>query len=613
MSQIKSADLRARYSIAAEELRGNEEQWQAYESKGHCVVLAGPGSGKTKVLTSKLARMLAEDIAPPRGMACITFNSECAGELKRRLERLGVRESHHVFIGTIHAFCLKHVVLPYARLAGLDVPPDVAVALPSEQEQVFEQVFPDIYGANTPPSGWRTSFDKYRRTHLDRNARSWLEDDGDIAHLIEAYESRLRERGLLDFDDMVLLGLRLIEGHGWVRRCLQARFPILAVDEYQDLGVPLHRIVLALCFGAGVRLFAVGDPDQSIYGFAGARPELLTELSNMAGIVKVRLRFNYRTGQTIIDASEAALGEARGYKASDDRKGTINFYKCPDGLAQQAEEICTKIIPGALQRRSKRTLGDIAVLYLDRRDGDVIEEAVRKTGMKFVRLDKGAPYAKTPLTRWVEECAAWCSGGWKINSPRFSGLVRTWEGFNPSTRTESARYELKLRLVRFLFSRRSPHILDMQAITWLKDLESELLKSTFQREMSLRDETVAFGALIRVCGEEGKLKELTVAALGGQAGAHGHLNLITLHSAKGLEFDVVVMMGMEQGRMPSWAARTPEGKREPRRLFYVGITRSRHEVHLTCSGFTVNSYGRRFENGPSEFMIEVARRLKQSG
>lgn len=349
MSSAKSVDLRHPFRIAAEELRENEEQWQAYESKGHCVVLAGPGSGKTKTLTTKLARMLAEDVALPRGIACITFNSECAGELKRRLERLGVRESQYVFIGTIHAFCLKHVVLPYAKLAGLDISDQVAVALPSEQERIFEEAFPEVYGSNTPPSGWRTAFDKYRRTHLDRGAPSWLGEDADMAKLIEAYESRLRQRGLVDFDDMVLIGLRLIEGHGWIRRCLHARFPILAVDEYQDLGLPLHRIVLALCFGAGVRLFAVGDPDQSIYGFAGAKPELLTDLSSMKGIEKVQLHFNYRTGQTIIDASEVVLGEARGYKSNTERQGTINFHKCPDGIAQQAERICTSIIPEALK------------------------------------------------------------------------------------------------------------------------------------------------------------------------------------------------------------------------------------------------------------------------
>jgi ATP-dependent DNA helicase UvrD/PcrA len=138
-----------------------------------------------------------------------------------------------------------------------------------------------------------------------------------------------------------------------------------------------------------------------------------------------------------------------------------------------------------------------------------------------------------------------------------------------------------------------------------------LLKPVLKKEPTLRDESVAVSALIRVCAKDGKLNELTLAGLGGQSGSKDHVNLITLHSAKGLEFEVVVMMGMEQGRMPSWAAKTVESKREPRRLFYVGLTRARHEVHLTFSGFTVSRYGRRFDNGPSEFVIEVAKRLKE--
>src|SRR5579863_3374320 len=202
MSSSVAVDLRAPYRVAAQELRRNPEQWQAYESKDHCVVLAGPGSGKTKTLTFKMARMLAEDVKPPQGIACITFNSECAGELRRRLERLGVREGKNVFIGTIHSYCLKHVVLPYARLAGLHLADQIAVAVPSEQNRVFEEAFPDVYGGSSPPVGWRTSFDKYRRTHLDRESPTWRGDDGDMAALIENYEHRLRQAGLIDFDDM---------------------------------------------------------------------------------------------------------------------------------------------------------------------------------------------------------------------------------------------------------------------------------------------------------------------------------------------------------------------------------------------------------------------------
>jgi DNA helicase-2/ATP-dependent DNA helicase PcrA len=608
MSLPDATNLIPPYITAAEGLKGNPEQWQAYESKGNCVVLAGPGSGKTKTLTIKMARMLTEDVLPPRGVACITYNTECAGELKRRLERLGVNENRNVFVGTVHGFCLKNILIPYAQLAGLNLSDQPIVALPSEQERVFIDAFADVISQNADPANWRTGFDKYRRTHLDRNAPAWKGDDAQFATLIEKYEALLRQRNMLDFDDMVLLGLQLIESNEWVRRCLRARFPILIVDEYQDLGLPLHRIVQSLCFGTGVRLFAVGDPDQSIYGFTGAKPELLNTLAETPGIERVHLRLNYRSGQTIIDASETALGEKRGYTSNEGSTGTISFYKCPDGLKQQAKRICAEVIPAALSRREGRRLGDVAVLYLNRYDGDVIETAAQNAGMQSIRMDQGAAYPRTPLTRWLEQCAAWCAGGWEHGTPRLSTLIRAWESLNLSIRTEAELHTLKLVLVGFLFSHRMP---ERRARDWLVEARQALLVDTLKREPSLRDETVALEALFRGCGPDGKLVDITVAGFGGQGGSPDHLNLITLHSAKGLEFDVVVMMGMDQGKMPSYAAKTVDSQREPRRLFYVGLTRARHEVHITFSGFMVNRSGRRFDNGPSEFVIEVAKRLRE--
>lgn len=609
MSLPGVASLIRPYLNAAEELRGNPAQWQAYESKGNCVILAGPGSGKTKTLTIKMARMLAEDVRAPRGVACITYNTECASELKRRLEQLGIHEHRNVFVGTVHGFCLRNILVPYGHLAGLNITDQLTVAVPSEQEKLFADTFAEVISRNANPSGWRTDFDKYRRTHLDRNSPAWRGDDAQQAALIERYEALLREKHMLDFDDMVLLGLKLIEDNDWVRRCLRARFPVLIVDEYQDLGLPLHRIVQSLCFRAGVRLFAVGDPDQSIYGFTGANPELLKTLAVTPGIERIQLRFNYRSGQTIIDASEVALGENRGYQSTGGFAGTINFYKCPDGLEQQAKRICAEIIPAALKRREGRRWGDVAVLYLNRYDGDLIETAVQSAGIQFIRTDQGAAYPKTPLIRWLEKCAAWCAGGWEQGAPRLSTLLRAWEAFNPSIRTEAGLHTLKLVLVGFLFSHRTP---ERGVGDWLTEARQVFLSDTLTREPTLRDEVVAIDGLVRVCGLEGKLAELTVAGFGGKGGSPDHLNLITLHSAKGLEFDVVVMMGMDQGKIPSWSAKTAEGKREPRRLFYVGLTRARHEVHLTFSGFTVNRSGTRYDNGPSEFLIEVARRLREN-
>jgi DNA helicase-2/ATP-dependent DNA helicase PcrA len=608
MSRRAALSLYPTYLVAAEDLRDNPGQWQVYESKGNCVVLAGPGSGKTKTLTIKLARMLSEDVRPPRGVACITYNTECAEELRRRLDALGIQESDNVYVGTVHAFCLKHIVLPFGRVGGLNLPPQVSVAAPGMQEQVFVDAFAQVFGNHRNPYGERPRMDKYRRTHIDRNTVAWRGDDAEMAQVIDTYEQMLRKRGLIDFDDMVLMGLHLIERHEWVRKTLRARFPILAVDEYQDLGVPLHRIVLSLAFSAGVRILAVGDEDQSIYGFTGARPELLVELSKMDGIETVRLPFNYRSGKAIVDASLVALGEKRGYTARSRHQSTIDVYHCPEGLKQQADLICTKLVPEALRRRNGRELSDVAVLYLDKNDGDVIEAAAKQAGLKVIRTDKGAPYRKTRLIRWLEDCAAWCASGWRTGQPRLSALIRTWLALNVSPASDDARAKLRRALVSFLFAHRQP---DLPVRIWLAEFESACLKDTLQREKTLSEEGEALKQLAAAVHEGGKFDALTVAGFGHQGGAPDHLNLITLHSAKGREFDVVLMMGMDQGRIPSWSAKTAEQKREPRRLFYVGLTRARHEVYMTYSGFTTDSHGRKHNDGPSEFLREVVERLHE--
>lgn len=601
MSLYSAVDLRRAYLIAAEALRDNPGQWKAYNSDGSCVVLAGPGSGKTKTLTIKLARMLAEDICSPRGIACLTYNTECVRDLKRKLIHLGIEECQEFFIGTVHSFCLQHILLPYGQLASLDLPDPLRIALTSEQKRIFERVIRKARGPSEDPRPLRTKCDHYRRINLDRDSNGWHKEEA-IAEVIETYERELRLNGMIDFDDMVLLGMRLIETMPWVRKALCARFPILVVDEYQDLGVPLHRIVKSLYLSGNIRLFAVGDPDQSIYGFTGAKPELLGELSHLEGIETIPLSFNYRCGKIIIQASEIALGETRSYEGKGGHIGLIEFHCCPMGIEEQASMICNKIIPDALKSRMGRTFGDIAILYLDKNDGDIIAEQARLAGIKFIRNDRGAPYRKTPLIHWLEDCALWCSGGWKKGVPSLSNLILTWIWFNKSLISEQEQHSLKTSLVKFLASHRFPNLPLME---WLSAFDSVCIHQTLQRELILRDEAEAFGKLLNACKQGNTLADFTVASFSRQGGSKENLNLITLHSAKGLEFDVVVMMGMDEGRIPPYTARSAEEKRESRRLFYVGLTRAKHEVHLTYSGFTTSPYGYRFNKGPSEFLLEI--------
>jgi DNA helicase-2/ATP-dependent DNA helicase PcrA len=450
--------------------------------------------------------------------------------------------------------------------------------------------------------------DRCRRTILDRQAADWHADGESVFRVIEAYERDLRAKGLVDFDDMILLGLRLVERHGWVRRLLKARFPVLVVDEYQDLGLPLHRIVSSLCFQAGVRLLAVGDPDQSIYGFTGAKPKLLRELAQWPDVDSVQLRMNYRCGTSIVRASEIVLGLESGRFGcpADAPEGTIEFHTYPDGIEEQARKICTEIIPMALERRKERKLGDVAVLYLDKNDGDKIATAAQGASFECIRIDRNAPYERTRLTRWLEDCAAWCVGGWREGEPRLSALINTWMGFNGRFGcSDGLTIELRRRLVRCLWEHRDT---DLSLRVWLDALYSDCLQYTFDDRCESQDESEILKQLRRACAPGGKMANWTVAAFAGQGGSPTHLNLITLHSAKGREFEVVIMMGMDQGRIP-WSNDKAKEKAEKRRLFYVGLTRAKREVHIVYSGWCSDRYGRPHCCGPSEFVKELRQRL----
>jgi len=265
------------YAKAAEELRGNEDQWRAYESAGNCAVLAGPGAGKTKTITVKIAKLLGEDVRRPRRVACITYSNACVGELLTRFRKLGVGEDDRLLLSTVHSFCLTELVLPYGRMAGVDLPDPLVVASTAQSRDAFQEAYKRALGGQ-PPKWYRTEFDKLRRTIVDRDSTEWKTWPTRETEVVTAYDALLLERGFIDFDGLVLTGLRLVENHEWIRRAIRAKYPIIVIDEYQDLGLPLHRMVLSLMKKVGVRIIAVGDPDQSIYGFTGAKPERVPEL-----------------------------------------------------------------------------------------------------------------------------------------------------------------------------------------------------------------------------------------------------------------------------------------------------------------------------------------------
>ena len=606
MLALGSIDTQPAYLKATDELRDNPGQWQAYESIGNCVVLAGPGSGKTKLLTIKMARIIHENIRAPQGIACITYSTECARELKNRLDALGVEERRNIFVGTIHGFCLNHIIRPYAKLAGYPLQDPIKVVDTALRKDMFNEAAREVGIEN--PTYLDTTFERYRRTYIDRDSREYWETSAEMPRLIQRFEEKLHNAGFVDFDDMMLIGLSLIQQRSWIRQALKARFPVLIIDEYQDLGVPLHHLVLQLAFHAGIRILAVGDPDQSIYGFNGAQPQLLRELAEQAGVEKVELSFNYRCARKIVANSVIALGESRDYEAKRAESGEIYFWECGEGLDQQAETICTEIIQSVLDRDKERALGDIAVLYLDKYDAAHITASAKRHGLKYIGGDRAVSYKQTPVTRWLEDCAAWCSGGWRLGKPRLSSINKFWLAIFDGVDAKLDECSLRQKLVSYLWDHRKP---EKSLKEWLDGMVNLGLLTALERTQSRTDEVESLENLSKVVADPNKLGTFTIQSFGQLRGSPDHLNLVTLHGSKGLEFDVVIMMGLEQGRIPRYRRhQTQEEYVEERRKFYVAMTRAKREIHFVYSGWYTNYKGMRFNNGPSEFVLEQGARYE---
>ncbi|MFJ5791506.1 ATP-dependent helicase [Lysinibacillus sp. NPDC093197] len=590
------------YREASKDLSNNEEQLKVYNSTGNCVVLAGPGSGKSKILTLKLARILNEDIEGPQGIACLTYNKECARELKEKLYKLGIIESTTVFIDTVHSFCLNHVIRPYRHLVNTNLPNEIKVATSKEVRETMLRTFNLTIGKyERYTSYWSTAFNVYRRTFIERKSSEWKTNDSDIAGWILNYENSLRHQGLIDYDDMVLNGLWMIEENQWIQGLLQAKFPVIAVDEYQDLGASLDRIIRVLCIENDTRLLAVGDPDQSIYGFTGAQPSLLNDLAHQSGVLKIRLKKNYRSKGNIVKASIASLLEERDFVSSRDEEGSIKFYGIKDGIDAQCDYICEEIIPKILSSDPSSTLGDIGVLYIDKNDGDRIAEKVAKEGLQYIRVDGNAPYSKNKLTVWIENCAMWCSGGWLKGRPQFSEIERTFISFFSHSNISDAKLESKkLDLFQFLFQSRD---VELKLSDWLDEFNNRIVSESLDCFTEEPDIVKEYDKLIE-SAKNGQLKDFKVSSLSRQVGSKSHLNLYTLHSSKGLEFKYVIMFGLEHGRIP-WLNANEDKINESRRLFYVGLTRAKDEIHLLYSGWYYDYFDRYQNHGPSNFVLEL--------
>ena len=586
-------------------------QSEAYNYDGNCVVIAGPGSGKTRVLVARTARLLAHRALGPRGVACITYSEETAKELGNRFEKLGIADGNRLFVGTVHGFCRTCVVAPFGHLFQHDLCSDMTVAGIRQQGQVMRKALDEL-GLRGSAKNWKGRVEYFRRMHPLRE-KGWDFDEPELARLADTYICGLRSKGLIDFDDIVDIALRLISEHEFVRSSLEARFPFLAIDEYQDLGYPLHLMAGQFVSNSGIEVFAVGDPDQSIYGFAGANPKYLYDLASVPDVHVVKLKFNYRSTQQIIDGSQLVLTPQKPIKflsrRGDNDEG-FSFIRCRNGLTQQAEIIATRLIPYLLRKGIPED--QIAVLYIDKFDASPLRRALAEDGIKF-NDERVYNIPNTPFFKWLTDVATWCAS-----------YPETEQG--PDTRDLFGRYTMFRRDVGISVSTEDLSAYStffgalvaatapgMSLSNWLERLDSLLnITSMLQEQEFHSDDLEDWNSIIQDCKTEEALANYLLDDFSSRRNRPGAITLTTLHSSKGREFQVVIMPGLEEGRLPKNWSNSEEDIAESGRLLYVGMTRAKDSVYMLNSGWHRDGFGNFHEEGPSRFVSKLQAVLGQS-
>ncbi len=573
-----------------EELESNHEQWEAFQHRGHCAVLAPPGSGKTKLLTTKAVWLANNAIEPGQRVACITLTNPAAAELRKRIRRLGQPAGRTVSVGTVHSFAWSQIIQPFASPAGSPEWVEYKLAPRPFEREAMRVAIQRVYGANADTRFVESTVSRNRKLCLPETG--WDATGPRIRQVALEFESLLREGSHIDFNDVVAMAVRLVEEQPFVRKVLGARYPYLLVDEYQDLAPGLHRIVTSLSLSAdSTTLFAVGDPDQAIFGWTGTRPELLLELAQQDAVHRVDLRTNYRCRASIADTSRRILA-ARGAETVTTQPGGTVTIRCESGgLADQARFVAAKIL--GLQETGE-PLHEIAVLAPTNADCDVTVAVLRENGISVAwRADV---YGQSPLTVTLEALAAWAACGGESSGYRLGDLLEQWQQFGDSDAARASAEEVVAVLMAA--DRDSTASSFVEAVV-------EVMRRFGTLPKLWLDDVNALEGMRTALGQGGPLEAFSAHDLGRLRLRDGRVEISTMSSSKGLEFDHVFIVALEEGKLPFFASAKGSAEwEEDRRKFYVSFTRARNSVDVLYSGWYETAYGVR-RNGPSVFLREA--------
>ena len=645
----------------------NPEQREAVlHIKGPLLILAGAGSGKTRVITSRIAYLAGDGHANPEEVLAVTFTNKAAEEMRARVEALLGSDCGRMWVSTFHALCAR---LLRREAPAIGLSRDFVIYDSSDQLTVVKQALKSLHIDDSfiqPRAALsRISSAKNRMEGPDAvaAAAAWNRRDEQISKVYAYYVAALKESNALDFDDLLLKTVDLVEQSERVRTKYAEQFRFVMVDEYQDTNRPQYLLIRRLA-GTHRNLCVVGDPDQSIYKWRGADLRNILDFEQDFGDAKiVKLERNYRSTQIILDAASAVIGQNRNRKDKHlwtDRLGgdRITYFRGGDELEEA--DFITRTARAALAGDADAAA---AVLYRTNAQSRTIEDALMREGIAYkviggVRFYERKevkdtlaymrlvinPHDDVSLRRVVNVPArgigkgvmeAVESVGGEETRGRSAELPLLLAGLQPAASAESLWAKIVRGLEDRLFPSRAAASLAVfrdliVALTAVARSEpvSIAIGKILDRSgyiQDLRDERsedaegrVENLAELVSAAREYESRESEPSLIGfvdrlsllsdadeEQGSQNARVWLMTLHSAKGLEFPVVILAGLEEGLFPhSRSSDDQEELEEERRLCYVGMTRARAKLVLTGAARR-RIFGEYQASEPSRFIDEV--------
>jgi DNA helicase II / ATP-dependent DNA helicase PcrA len=554
-------------------IQKDECQWEAYKSKSNTVVIAGPGSGKTRVLTLKAIQILQGELGPTSGLACLSYSRETVRELKKRLDSYGYVSKPQNYIGTVHGFCLAEIIGRFQHLyPEYEIPFPLKIASADLRRKIYLGVLKDLVKEEEQIS--EISLDRERYLSIVGSSKVNMISDPEASKAAKMYEERLKESGCLDFTQMAKLATKMIQEKEHIRNTLEAKFPWLLIDEYQDLGKALHEAVLALQAFSKIKIFVVGDMDQSIYGFTGAYPDFLKEIHQSGNFIPIKLKYNYRSNQDVISASIAALSPpppVPEYKAKlrESEQAEFVFIACAYQMDDQFKCVTEKVIPNLAKKGIP--YNEISVIVGSNNDASNLAHVLRTHNIPayVVRWNFDV---QSDVMQWLIECAKWCIDSSQVS---FEKIFTYWKYLlEIHNNTLITQDEMKLRIDFLTVIKETKSRSDLSS--WLKYLIGTLeLGEVVKDSERYPDERTNLEQLIEEV-TSGSMKTFDLKRFICIGHPENEVTVITRHSVKGLEFEAIIMLGMEEGRFPYYLHQ--EGSREMQedhRLCYVCVSRAK--------------------------------------